>query len=119
MNKFFRDMYSFDKLVLTDLLLWIYRIGVIFIGVVGVLYGLSEMANSFFGGLFTVIIGTPLAMLVFRIQMEFVYLIVGIYNKLSAINAKIAEPPAEAAAPSASSCSCDSPKSESDSDSDK
>ncbi len=89
MEKILKEIYSLDKLVLSSVLLWIYRIGITLTAIVGILSGLSEMSQSFGAGLFTILIATPLAMLGFRIWIEILYLLVGIYQKLSSINDKL------------------------------
>ncbi len=91
MDKIIKEIYSLDKLILSSILLWIYRIGFTLTAIVGILMGLSEMSQSFGGGLFTIFIATPLALLSFRIWIELVYLLVGIYQKLSSINDKLSK----------------------------
>lgn len=85
MNEIVKKFYSLDELFLSSILLWIYRIGITLIAVWGVLQGISEMSQNFGGGVFTIFIATPIAMVVFRIWIELLYLIVGIFNKLSDI----------------------------------
>ena len=103
MEKILGKIYSLDKLLLNDVLLWIYRIGITLIAIIGVLRGLSAMPADFFNGLFIIFILTPFSMLVFRLQIELVYILVGIYNKISRLADKLApepektpEPPANA-----------------------
>ena len=97
MEKIISKIYSLDKLILSDVLIWIYRIGITLIALIGILRGLSIMTDDFLNGLFLIFIVTPLSMLAFRIQIELIYLLVGIYNKISRLADKLAPEPTPAA----------------------
>ena len=89
MEKILKEILSLEKLWISSAILWFYRIGIIIIAIVGILYGLSTMSQSFLEGLFQVVIGTPLAMLIFRLCVELMFLLAGIYNRLTSINEKL------------------------------
>lgn len=101
MEKILGKIYSLDKLLLSDVLLWIYRIGITLIAIIGILKGLSAMPDDFTNALFIIFIITPFSMLVFRIQIELVYILVGIYNKISRLADKLAPEPAKIPEPPA------------------
>ena len=89
MEKILKEILSLEKLWISSAILWFYRIGIVAIAIIGILYGLSTMSQNFLEGLFQIVIVTPLAILVFRLYVELMFLLVGIYNRLTSINEKL------------------------------
>ena len=80
------QLFSINKMWSATILLWIYRIGL-------VLIPLCEFIASFAGGILaviaTIILFIPLTILLWRISIEFSFVVFGIYDKLSSIDSNI------------------------------
>ena len=78
-----KSFFNLDKLILSTLILWTYRILVVLVPLCLVIGTFS--APSFGEGLLILLLGIPLCILSVRIYCELFYLAVGIYNRLGEI----------------------------------
>ncbi len=84
-----KDVLSLEKLAVPVILLWIYRVVFFLIIPVGILAGIGNIYHgdvSF--GILMIIVGIPVALLVWRIYVELIYVLFGIYKQLQELNAK-------------------------------
>lgn len=87
MKNIIKEIYSLEYLWLSSKpFLWMYRIGITLIAIAGIVKGLSEFNGE---GLFTVFIETPFYMILFRVVIEMIFMLSGIYKKLSSIDEKL------------------------------
>ncbi len=86
MEKIIKEIYSLEhSWISSKVILWIYRVSITIIAIAGILKGLSQFDAD---GLFTIFITTPFLMIIFRVTIEIIMLLTGIYNKLSSIDNK-------------------------------
>ena len=84
-----KDVLSLEKLAVPVILLWVYRIVFFLIIPVGILAGIGSILNKEISfGILTIIVGIPVALLAWRIYVELIYVLFGIYKQLQELNAK-------------------------------
>lgn len=89
MNKnIVKELLSFNTLFTSTLLVWIYRVVLVFVLLFWVLAALGSMRQSLLGGL-GVLICTPFVLLGVRIYFELLYVVFGIFDQLKSMNKKL------------------------------
>lgn len=85
-----KSFFSLDKLILSTLIVWVYRVFVVIAPLCVLIATFS--VPSFGEGLLMLLIGVPLSILSVRIYCELFYLAVGIYNRLGEIRDALSSP---------------------------
>lgn len=52
----------------------------------GLVYGIAAFGDNVFSGILIILLGIPLSLVIWRIYIELVYVLFGIYKKLNEIN---------------------------------
>lgn len=81
-----KQAVSLDKMLVPVILLWIYRIGLGIIGLCVLASGFMAFGENILKGILIILIGLPLALIIWRIWVELIYIGFGIYKELNEIN---------------------------------
>jgi len=83
------EFLHFRKMFMSVWLLWIYRVVIVIVALVMVIGSLGTIFSGQVAvGLLTLIVGTPIALIVMRLYFELLYVIFGIFDQLKEINSK-------------------------------
>lgn len=80
------QLFSINKMWSATILLWIYRVGLVLFPLIELIFSFNE---GFLAVLGTIILFIPLTIVIWRVLIEFSFVVFGIYDKLSSIDSSI------------------------------
>ena len=80
------QLFSINKMWSATILLWIYRVGLVLFPLIELVFSFNE---GFLAVLGTIVLFIPLTIVIWRVLIEFSFVVFGIYDKLSSIDSSI------------------------------